>query len=73
MEEQRDAGEPQSRERRLARAYQRGYRARALKQAGQLWLEPHYPMRDADLAISWLDGWSDKDADIQADGEWGVG
>jgi hypothetical protein len=54
-------------EQRRARAYQRGYLARGRKEEGQLWLEPHYPLADAELAMSWLDGWSDKGAEIQAD------
>ena len=54
------------REGQRARAYQRGSRARDLKEAGQVWLEPHYPPQDADLAMAWLDGWLDRDAEIQA-------
>lgn len=63
---QRDTGGQDIQGRRRARAYRRGWRARALKQAGRLWLEPHYPAHDAQLALSWLDGWCDKDAQIQA-------
>lgn len=63
---QRDKQVEQLGEQRSARAYQRGYTARARKEAGRLWLEPHYPPEDAELAMSWLDGWSDRDAEIQA-------
>jgi hypothetical protein len=55
--------------RRRARAYHRGYAARGRQGEGRLWLEPHYPPAEAELALCWLDGWSDKGAEIQADAE----
>ena len=38
--DQLDGGEEQ-REAQRSRAYHRGQRARALKEAGRVWLEPH--------------------------------
>lgn len=66
--DQRDGGEEQ-REAQRSRAYHRGQRARALKEAGRVWLEPHYPVQDADLAMAWLDGWSDGGADSSPIGQ----
>lgn len=65
--DQRDDGE-KWREGQRSRAYHRGQRARALKEAGRVWLEPHYPVQDADLAMAWLDGWSDGGADSATSG-----
>lgn len=64
MSEQRDAGGGHDRERLRSRAYQYGTRARELKEAGRMWLEPHYPPADSDLALAWLDGWADKGAEL---------
>lgn len=66
MSDQGEKGRDVLQELRRERAYRRGYQARTRKGQGRMWLEPHYPPEDADLALSWLDGWSDKHAEIQA-------
>ena len=47
------------RERASERVYRRGKVARRRQDAGKLWVQPHYPADDSDMAQAWLEGWED--------------
>ena len=50
---------PDARDAERQQIYREGRRARRLKEAGQLWVQPYYPAIDSDLAQAWLEGWED--------------
>lgn len=47
------------REQARKRVYRQARRARRLKEEGRLWMQPHFPPQDSDLAQAWLEGWED--------------
>lgn len=49
--------------------YREGRRARQLKEAGRLWVQPHYPASDSDLAHAWLEGWEDMGDGLDTGGD----
>lgn len=49
----------QDRAQACKRVYRQARRARRLKEQGRLWMQPHFPPVDADLAHAWLEGWED--------------
>ena len=49
----------QDREQAWQRVYRQAEGARRLKEQGRLWMQPHFPPQDSDLAQAWLEGWED--------------